>query len=107
VPPTSQKSIILHFPFLPLQFVDSACFKETREVNREDITQASVFGVASCDNEELVAYSGWGVEPSSTGLGGSFGDGDFGPTHGEEVENPQIIQITHALASEHHQVGIE
>lgn len=56
VAPSSQKGIILHLSFLPLQSFDPPCFKVAREINRVNVAEAAILGMAACNYEKLIAY---------------------------------------------------
>ena len=105
--PSGQKSIILHFPFFPPQRLNWTSFKERSQVDRVDITETTVFGMASGDYEELIANFSWGVESSSTRTLHFWRDGNLSPSHAEEIEDPEVIQVTDSLSSINHQVWIE
>jgi hypothetical protein len=59
------------------------------------------------NDEKLVTYFCRRMKPSGAGARRACNDRNFSPTHGEEIIDPQIVKIADALASKHHQVGIE
>ena len=58
VSPSRQESIVLHLPLPPFQLSALSRLQQILKINRIDIAQATVFGMASCDNKELCAYFG-------------------------------------------------
>ena len=59
--------------------LDITSFNEFGEVNRVDIADAPVLGMASSNNKKLVANDAWGMKPATAWPGGLFMDRDLFP----------------------------
>lgn len=105
--PTREEGTPLRFYLLPLQLLGPAGGDQRAEVDFPDVAEASVLAVASCDHVEVVVQEDRGVKPPGAGTRFVPGSGDLGPFAGLEVEDPEVVEIGDAFASEDDEVGVK
>ena len=104
VPPPQDGRV---FPFLPAQVLDAVVLDQGSQVDRVDVADAAILGMAARDDEELVLDYARRMKPPATRPSGSFGDGHFPPFARLQVEDPKVVQVGDGFASEHHEVGVD
>lgn len=91
MPPSCQKRVVLHFPFLPFELPYFSSLQQTANIHAVNIAKTSIFGVTACNHVKLVVYEGRRMESASTWSYSLFGNWHFSPTHIHKIEYPKVI----------------
>ena len=104
--PPSQEGRVFNFLLSPSQLRGLASFEQRGHIETPNVTKATVFSMTTCHYVHFIADSTGRVESPRTRLGEILVELDLPPVVGLEVEVPGIIQVTHPLATEHHEVRV-
>lgn len=107
MPPSREKSIIFHFSLNPLKSLQWSSFKKFGKVNRIDIAKTSVLCIATSNHKELISYLYRRMKASWWRFYSILFDYHFLPSHRDEIEDPEIIEVCDSFPSEDNKVGIE
>ena len=90
----------------PWQTFDFFAFDQRSQIDWVNIAQTTIFSVAPSNYVELVSNYCRRMESSCAGSWTVFINWNFSPAEGQEIENPQIVHISHSFSSVDNEIRV-